>query len=137
MMKRKILWFIIIVIITCISFSSCTSIPDEELAPVESIDILILESFPGQVQAIIDGYLPNPCYEITKIKQNFEENTFYISVIIRENSQSCIQVIKPYKEIVDLAVAGLPAGDYQVNINGVIGSFTLEIDNFLLDTLKR
>lgn len=132
-MKRIILGFIIILIIACISFSSCICIPDEELAPVESIDILILESFPVQVQVIIDGYLPNPCYEITKIKQNLEEDTFYISVIMRESSQSCIQSIKPYREIVDLAVVGLSAGDYQVNGNGIVGSFTLEVDNILLD----
>ncbi len=38
-------------------------------------------------------------------------------------------ILKGLDETVPLEVAGLPAGEYTVNVNGVIGTFTLSTDN--------
>ncbi|MBN1954177.1 MAG: hypothetical protein JW900_03905 [Anaerolineae bacterium] len=101
-------------------------------ANVESIEILILESFPVQVQVIARGYLPDGCTEIDQVSQRREEETFWIEITTaRPTGQSCTQVIVPFEESVSLDVAGLPAGTYTVDVNGVSGTFTLAVDNVL------
>ncbi|HNR65992.1 MAG: hypothetical protein WAW45_02580 [Atribacterota bacterium] len=133
---KKFYCFSVLFLILSLILSSCTGVTDgidEELAPIESIDILVLESFPVQINVLINGYLPNPCYQITRIEKNQEGNTFYIKVFMKYNGLICIQTIKPYKETVALDVYGLVAGTYQVDVNGVVGSFTLNTDNILTD----
>jgi len=133
---KKFYCFSVLFLILSLILSSCTGVTDgidEELASIESIDILVLESFPVQINVLINGYLPNPCYQITRIEKNQEGNTFYIKVFMKYNGLICIQTIKPYKETVALDVYGLVAGTYQVDVNGVVGSFTLNTDNILTD----
>jgi len=43
----------------------------------------------------------------------------------------CIQVIAPFEETIPLEVYGLPAGTYTFEVNGVQGTFNLEMDNML------
>jgi len=38
-------------------------------------------------------------------------------------------MLVPFEEIIPLEVYGLPAGTYTVNVNGVQGTFDLEVDN--------
>jgi len=130
-MKNKLIWLVLFLTSSFI-FGGCESKIEESLAPVEAIDILIAESFPVQVYVKINGYLPTPCFKISRIEQHREENTFYITIMIKDSGKVCIQVIEPYQQNVSLEVYGLPAGTYQVNVNGVMGSFTLDVDNILL-----
>lgn len=130
---KKILLFLVLFLMLSPLLSSCRCEMNEVLAPVESIDVLVLESFPVQIHVVIDGYLPNPCYEITRIEQHREGNTFYVTVMMKGSGLICIQVIEPYQEVVALDVYGLPAGTYQVDVNGITGSFTLDMDNILPD----
>ena len=41
-------------------------------------------------------------------------------------------MIAPFEETIPLEVYGLSAGTYTVDVNGVQGSFVLEIDNIFL-----
>lgn len=109
--------------------------PVEELATVEEIDILIAESYPVQVFVVMKGYLPDTCTEIGPMIQNREGNTFDIIVKTHYYQQGdciCSNLMIPYTEIISLQVYGLPTGNYTVDVNGVQGSFTLEIDNVIL-----
>lgn len=54
--------------------------------------------------------------------------------MMKDSGLVCIQVIEPYQEVVALDVYGLPAGNYQLNVNDVVGSFALDMDNILIDT---
>lgn len=99
------------------------------LATVEKIDILIAESHPVQVFVVAKGYLPNPCTEIGPVIQNREGNTFFITIKTYYTQEICIDLVTPFTETVSLNVYGLPAGIYTVDVNGVQGSFTLDIDN--------
>jgi inhibitor of cysteine peptidase len=99
------------------------------LATVEEIDILIAESHPVQVIVVAKGYLPNPCTEIGPVIQNREGNTFFINIKTRYTQEICIDLLTPFTETISLEVYGLPAGTYPVDVNGVQGSFTLDIDN--------
>jgi inhibitor of cysteine peptidase len=101
-------------------------------APVHSIEILIMESFPVQVAVLARGELPDACTEIDQVDRrvDLESDTFWIEVTtVRPTDLACIQVLAPFEERIPLDVYGLPAGAYTVDVNGVTGTFTLSVDN--------
>ena len=103
-------------------------------AVVEGIDILILESFPVQVNVIAKGYLPDGCTEIGDITKSMGGNIFTVNIeTLRPADVMCTQAIVPYEEVIPLDVYGLKAGTYSVVVNGVSGSFELATDNSILD----
>lgn len=133
---KKYIFLLVFFLILSLLLSSCTGIQDVidgELARVKSIDILVLESFPVQINVRINGYLPNPCYQITRIEKNQDGGIFYVKVFMKYNGLICIQKIEPFQKTVSLDVYGLVAGTYQVDVNGVTASFTLDTDNILTD----
>ncbi|MBU4349076.1 hypothetical protein KKB17_05225 [bacterium] len=132
-MSKKILLLGIIVMIIIFT-TGCFSIlpmPTTGLAPVDEIDILILESFPVQINVIARGNLPDPCTEISEVLQEREGDTFFITIKTYRSPGFCIQVLAPFEEIIPLEVYGLPAGTYTVDVNGVQATFDLEVDNFI------
>ena len=131
-MSKKILLMGIIVVIIIFTTGCFSILPVMGLAPVEEIEIIILESFPVQVHVIASGNLPDPCTEISEISQEREGNTFIVIIKTYRPPGLCIQVIAPFEEIIPLEVYGLPAGTYTVDVNGVQDTFDLEVDNILL-----
>jgi len=112
------------------SVTGCFSIlPTIGLALVDEIDILILESFPVQINVIARGNLPDPCTEISEVLQEREGDTFFITIKTYRSPGFCIQVLAPFEETIPLEVYGLPAGTYTVDVNGVQGTFDLEVGN--------
>ena len=110
--------------------SGCNAVePEQDLANVTEIDILILESFPVQVHVVAKGYLPNPCTQIDEIIKSREGNDFTVTIKTQTSPGPCIQVIQPFEETISLDVYGLSAGTYNVNVNGIEDSFTLDVDN--------
>lgn len=104
--------------------------PIPGLAPVQTVELRILESFPVQVHAVARGELPDPCTSIASVSQ--ARRGFDIEVRLtttRPRDLACIQVLAPFEEIVALDVLGLPAGRYRVEVNGVEASFVLPVDN--------
>ena len=131
-MSKKLLLLGLIMLIT-IFVTGCFSIlPTTGLALVDEIDILILESFPVQINVIARGNLPDPCTEISEVLQEREGDTFFITIKTYRSPGFCIQVLAPFKEIIPLEVYGLPAGTYSVDVNGIQDTFDLEVDNILL-----
>ncbi|KCZ73543.1 hypothetical protein ANME2D_00613 [Candidatus Methanoperedens nitroreducens] len=101
-------------------------------ATVEDIEIMVLESFPVQVNVNVKGYLPDSCTEIHKITQEKDGNTFLVNITtVRPADAICAQVIVPFEEKISLDVYGLKAGVYNVIVNDVKGTFELEIDNII------
>lgn len=101
-------------------------------ASVESIDILILESFPVQVRVVAKGHLPDACTRIDQITQEHEGNTFLMTITtVRPADAVCVEKAVDFEEVIPLEVVGLPAGTYFVDVHGVIGCFELEMDNVL------
>ncbi|HUP26929.1 MAG TPA: hypothetical protein VM409_00720 [Chloroflexia bacterium] len=99
-------------------------------AQVDSIDILMLESFPVQVSVTVKGNLPDACTTLGTISRTRNGNTFNVNVATtRPRSAMCAQMIVPFEETLALDVAGLKAGTYTVNVNGVSKTFTLNADN--------
>ena len=128
-MSKKILLLGLIMLITIFATGCLSILPTIGLAPVEEIEIVILESFPVQVQVIASGNLPDPCTEIYQINQEIEDNTFFVSIKTYRSPGPCIQVLAPFEETIPLEVYGLLANTYTVDVNGVQGTFDLEVDN--------
>lgn len=106
-------------------------------AKVESIDILQLESFPVQVNVVAKGYLPDSCTTLGDIKQSYADNKFTITIESKRplDAEACAQVIENFEKTISLnGVVGLSKGTYSVVVNGVIGAFTLSMDNFVSET---
>lgn len=104
--------------------------PDTEMAVVEQVDVQILESFPVQVQAVVTGYLPDGCTTITSVEAMQEGESFRIIMRTeRPEDAMCTMAIVPFEEVVPLATADLPAGEYQVVVNDLTTTFTLPEGN--------
>jgi inhibitor of cysteine peptidase len=99
-------------------------------ARVDSIEILILESFPVQINVVARGSLPDGCTEIGEVVRNRSGNEFTVKITtVRPTDAICTQALVPFEEIVSLDVYGLKAGTYTVEVNGVTDKFKLDIDN--------
>jgi len=101
-------------------------------AQVDEADLVILESFPVQVEVLIRGDLPDGCTEIEQLEQRFDadESTFYVDVVtVRSADDVCTQALVPFEKRVALDVYGLRAGIYTVRVNGVRETFALDVDN--------
>jgi hypothetical protein len=116
------------------SSSKPGGIPMAGRARVEEIEIMILESFPVQVNVVARGNLPDGCTTIDRIEQQRQENTYLVTITtVRPANQMCTQALVAFEQIVSLDVAGLKAGTYMVNVNGVQDTFELAVDNTLSD----
>jgi hypothetical protein len=101
-----------------------------EKAIVEEIQVLILESFPVQVNALMRGSLPNGCTTIQAITSSREGNTFNITILTeRPVGAVCSEALIPFEESVSLDVAQLLAGTYTVKAYDQTAVFTLQTDN--------
>jgi hypothetical protein len=115
-----------------------TEIPSEvpptgSVAVVKSIDLRILESFPLQVHAVIQGDLPDAgCTMIARVEQVREGNTFTLNLVTTTDPLAlCAQALTPFEEVVPLEVVGLPAGVYTVSAGGAEETFEFTMDNIL------
>jgi len=100
-------------------------------ANIESIEILILESFPVQVNVLAKGYFSDGCGKLGSINTVKSENSFVITVMAEHEGEVCTQALVPFEESISLDVLNLKAGTYTVDVNGVTDSFTLAIDNVI------
>lgn len=133
-MKMKDLLFVLMAFVA-LSFSACQPAQGNEEpeytygqdATVESLDILILESFPVQVQVTVSGYLPDGCTELHEITVERQDQDFILTVRTRRPTGdiACTQALVPFEETVELDVEGLAAGTYTVTAHGLEDSFTL------------
>ena len=130
-MSKKIILLGLIILISIFATGCFSVLPITGLAPVDEIDILILEIFPVQINVIASGNLPDPCTEISEVIKEREGDTFFVTIKTYRSPGFCIQVLAPFEEIIPLEVYGLPAGTYTVDVNGVQDTFDLEVDNII------
>jgi len=101
------------------------------LANVKDIEIMLLESFPVQINVIAKGEHPDSCTKVNEITTRREGNTFFVTLTAsRPADVMCAQVITPFEEVIALDVVGLKAGVYTVDVNGVRDTFELQMDNW-------
>ena len=97
---------------------------------VDSVEIAILESFPVQVQAIVNGGLSDSCTHLSGVSVQRQDTVFTINLATTHDNQAvCTQALVPFSQSVQLDVQGLPAGTYTVIAGGVSNTFNLVIEN--------
>jgi len=103
-----------------------------EMAGVDEVDVLLLESFPLQVNVVVKGNFPDGCTTIHRTETEFVENRFTVRIFTqRPADPMCTEALVPFEEVIPLDVYGLPAGIYTVDVYGTKSSFTFEQDNVL------
>ncbi len=103
------------------------------VAPVSSVDVALMESFPLQAQAVVTGDLPDGCTELDGYTQGLDGNTISVTLTTtRPADMDCTQALVPFETVVPLDILGLYAGTYTVMVNGVAATAPIEItvDNF-------
>src|SRR5262245_42704282 len=86
--------------------------------------LILRESFPVQVVLGLGGELPNPCHQLRVIIEPPDsENRILVEAYTVVNPDlNCIQVIKPFQEMIELGT--FPSGHYRVWVNEtLIGEF--------------
>lgn len=91
---------------------------------IDSVQLLILESYPVQINLQLSGGLPTPCHQLRiAVDPPDKENRIYIDVYsVVDPDKICIQVIEPFAATVSLGT--FSAGRYSVYVNNeLIGEF--------------
>jgi inhibitor of cysteine peptidase len=115
--------------------SAAISSTESYEAPVDGVEILVMESFPVQINVIASGTLPDGCSTIDPdIVQTQQDTTFNVTInAVRPVDVVCTAEAAPFQEIISLDVDGLPAGSYAVDVNGATAGFTLDVDNVVAE----
>jgi inhibitor of cysteine peptidase len=148
-MKKRTWITLIISLVFVFAFSACQAQPDVEpkepssdvdgnfitgeAVYVDQIELLMMESFPLQVSAVVKGNLPDGCTRIVEsFSEKRDEKNFEITIITqRPGDLMCTESLVPFEENIAIDVYGLPAGTYAVNAYGQSAEFTFETDNVI------
>lgn len=98
-------------------------------ARVERVEVLVLESFPLQVQAVAYGFLPSSCDSLNGQQIIRNGNRFIVTLWQESILGPCLPVTEAFEAVINLDVWGLPAGDYVVEVNGAQGAFSFAVAN--------
>jgi len=120
-------------VILALIVSGCASAAapeDLDEIRVESIEILILESFPVQIRAVLRGTTRDGCVVIDDVDVMRNGQTFELTIASsRLDNARCTSERQPFEENVPLDVFGLPAGTYTVRAGEARATFELAVDN--------
>ena len=85
---------------------------------IDSVDLLIMESYPLQFSVKIVGSLPTPCHQL-RVKYDgldAEDNVRVSVYSVVDPNAVCIQVISPFE--IYFPLGSFPSGHYNLIING-------------------
>jgi inhibitor of cysteine peptidase len=92
---------------------------------VDSVELLLLESYPVQVKAIVRGSLPTPCHTLA---WNLGEPGPDASIVLEvystfDSAQVCAQVLQPFEQ--SISIGAFTIGNYVLVVNGVDYRFSI------------
>ena len=96
---------------------------------VNSVDVLLMESFPLQAQAVVKGDLANGCIIMNGLTAVRDGDNWRIEFDLAHQGEMCTEALVPFEENVVLDILGLPAGTYTVIAGDAKAEFTLDMDN--------
>ncbi|MEZ4869107.1 MAG: hypothetical protein R3C14_47740 [Caldilineaceae bacterium] len=106
--------------------NAATQITPADLAPISNVEVTVVDEPTRQVTVTVQGELPDSCTQIDQVTQEATDHTINVTITTRRPAEMmCAQVITPFTETVQLDLAGLDAGEYTVEVNGVTQSFQL------------
>jgi len=88
-------------------------------AYIDSVDILLLESWPVQVRVVVRGSLPTPCHALAwNLAEPDADGRIALSVFSTYDMDAvCTQVLQPFERSID--VGSFTSGAYVLVVNGV------------------
>ena len=100
-------------------------------APIESVEIIVAESYPPQYFAHVISGLPNGCVEFYDYEETRSGNAITITVFNLEpapsnNTLACAAIYLTHELGVPLGTDFEPGETYTVTVNGVVKTFTAE-----------
>jgi len=102
--------------------------PDLVIEPItiESVDVLILESFPPQAATHVKGVIGDGCSELHSEEQRRTGDRVTITVLRRRPKDAiCTQIAKLYDRTIRLEGV-FPPGRYWLRVNDVEKAFTTQ-----------
>ncbi len=122
--------------------------PPLENPHVETVELIITESFPVQVFLKVNGMFIDGCTTMGKVSQRLIENRFEITMFVenhvKQPENACTTEVIKFEKIIPLSVYGQSAGTYEYTLGDVIsfgidgpyintftGTFELAQDNIL------
>lgn len=92
--------------------------PNNE-AVIDTVEVMIPETVPVQVNAVVKGKLPDGCVTIERISQTRSGNTFAATIVTnRQPNAGCIAQLQSFQQVLPLDITSLPAGGYTVTVSG-------------------
>lgn len=91
---------------------------------VDSVEILLLESYPVQVRLQVTGSLPTPCHKLAWDQADVtEDGQIKLELYsLADPKVDCIQILQAFEE--SIPVGSYTAGEFEVWLNGeLIGEF--------------
>lgn len=97
------------------------------MAGVDRVTLRVDPGKPQQVMVKVAGYLGDACTSLGAVTQVRDGSTMRVNVgTLRPKDRMCAQVVKDFEIDVAIDVAGLAAGAYTVDVNGVAAAFEVD-----------
>jgi hypothetical protein len=97
------------------------------LAGIDRVTLSVDAAAPQTVAAKVKGYLGDACTQLGAVTQVRDGNTVRVTVgTLRPADRMCAQVVKDFEVDVAVDAAGLAAGEYVVDVNGVAAKFEID-----------
>ncbi|MCW5873942.1 MAG: hypothetical protein KIS88_04785 [Anaerolineales bacterium] len=121
-MKKQIVVLVLLAAALAACGAPAAEKPDGTHGPVyfDSLNVLVLESFPIQLRLVMQGNLPTPCHELAyTIAAPNAANEIHIEVYTTvDPAVTCMQVLQPFDESIAIPLDGVPDGEYSLWVNG-------------------
>lgn len=92
---------------------------------VESVDVLILESFPMQLDLVVRGYQPDGCEFPVIVEQSREGNLITVHIYRQVPPDvMCTMMLVPYEETIRLD-GGFEGGSFEIRVNEFVTTVDL------------
>ena len=109
--------------------TTTTTLPPNRTEPgpafVDSVELLLMESYPVQVMAVVEGTLPNPCHTLTwEHSEPDTDGRITLDIIsLFDPNEECIEMIEEFAE--NIPVGAFESGGYILVVNGTEYPFTI------------
>jgi len=109
----------------CSSNPASPSLIVDEIS-IESVEVLILETFPVQATAHVQGTLGDGCTEFHSLTQSRAGNEITVTILKKRPREAvCIQIAKLYEANIPLQ-GQYPPGKYLLRVNGFEKAFSTD-----------
>ncbi|MBI3932110.1 MAG: hypothetical protein HY317_01720 [Acidobacteria bacterium] len=114
-----------IVVLLALALAACGSVenpaapgPQRGLLEVRGVEVAILESFPTQVIANVEGQFPTVCTAVDEIRVRRRERVVEVTITTVSTATTCILLYPPPVNVpVHLGYFG-ETGEYVLRVNG-------------------